>query len=374
MGHSFIVDTNREMFNELAAIDNINVDIIVPKYWKSNLIKKLAYVNNPKSDNNFKNVYPLNVFYQGNASFFIFSPFKLIKILNNKKYEQIFLAQETWSLSLLFLNICSLFTINRNTPIDLWVCQNIKKKKLYWMRFFERVNTYKVKNILHCCNEIRDVVKWKGIKNDCKYFPFSFNPEKYLENFRVENESSGITLGHLGRLSEEKGISQLLRTVAKIQEKNPDINFVIAGGGDLEDKVKKFCNNSPRRQFLGLLEHSQAHLFYRKIDIFLLTSQTRHFWKEQFGRVIIETAASGRSLVGSNSGAIPEVMSKLNMPFVYDEKSDEDLENKINLAIEELANKNYKTIQKRRHQLAMDLFSHKSVASLYHSYLGSEND
>ncbi len=365
------------MFNELGAMDNVTVDIVVPKNWKSNLIKSLKFSRNIDTDDHFRAIYPLDVFYQGNASFFIFSPLKLIQILKRTKYDRIFLAQETWSLSLLFLNICKFFTINKKTQIDLWVCQNIKKKHLYWMRFFERLNTYQVKNILHCCGEIRDVIKWKGIKNSCKYFPFSFNPTKYLENFElkinqaVKNE---ITLGHLGRLSEEKGITQLLSTVEELQKDNPNIKFIIGGGGELEEEVKNFCGQAPNRKFLGVLEHSKAHLFYRDIDIFLLTSQTRDFWKEQFGRVIIEAAASGCSFVGSNSGAIPEVMSKMELPFVYNESSDTDLKLKVNQAMSELSQDNYKDLQKRRHQMAMKSFSHKAVASLYYSYLDKSHD
>jgi glycosyltransferase involved in cell wall biosynthesis len=364
------------MFNELATISNTSVDIVVPKSWKSNLIKNLEYKKNINTDANFRAIYPLDVFYKGNASFFIFNILKLIKILRANKYDRIFLAQETWSLCLLFLNICKLFTVNRSTSIDLWVCQNIKKDHLYWMRFFERVNTYQVKNILHCCDEIRNVIRWKKITNNCLYFPFSFNPKKYLENYELKNKErkEDITLGHLGRLSEEKGISQLLKTVEELQQVNPNIKFVIAGGGVLENDVKSFCDQSPNRKFLGILEHSKAHLFYREIDVFLLTSQTRDFWKEQFGRVIIEAAASGCSFVGSNSGAIPEVMSKMELPFVYNESSDDDLKSKIDYAMKELQQDNYNQLQDKRHKLAMKNFSHKAVASLYHSYLDKNNE
>jgi hypothetical protein len=45
------------------------------------------------------------------------------------------------------------------------------------------------------------------------------------------------------------------------------------------------------------------------LDAFVLMSQTMRTWKEQFGRVIMEAQASGLSVIGSGSGAIPGVVA-----------------------------------------------------------------
>ncbi|MBZ0288634.1 MAG: glycosyltransferase, partial [Anaerolineae bacterium] len=44
------------------------------------------------------------------------------------------------------------------------------------------------------------------------------------------------------------------------------------------------------------------------LDVFVLPSLTRPNWKEQFGRVLVETMASGVPVIGSDSGAIPGVV------------------------------------------------------------------
>ena len=44
------------------------------------------------------------------------------------------------------------------------------------------------------------------------------------------------------------------------------------------------------------------------LDVFILPSRTTANWKEQFGRVIIEAHACGTPVIGSTSGAIPEVV------------------------------------------------------------------
>ncbi len=51
-------------------------------------------------------------------------------------------------------------------------------------------------------------------------------------------------------------------------------------------------------------------MFMNAIDVFVLPSRTTPRWKEQFGRVIIEAQACGTPVIGSDSGAIPEVVGK----------------------------------------------------------------
>jgi glycosyltransferase involved in cell wall biosynthesis len=51
------------------------------------------------------------------------------------------------------------------------------------------------------------------------------------------------------------------------------------------------------------------------IDALVLPSRTVPTWKEQFGRVIIEAHACGTPVIGSDSGAIPEVVGEGGVIF-----------------------------------------------------------
>jgi glycosyltransferase involved in cell wall biosynthesis len=49
--------------------------------------------------------------------------------------------------------------------------------------------------------------------------------------------------------------------------------------------------------------------------VLVLPSRTIARWKEQFGRVIIEAHACGTPVIGSDSGAIPEVIADAGLVF-----------------------------------------------------------
>ncbi len=53
----------------------------------------------------------------------------------------------------------------------------------------------------------------------------------------------------------------------------------------------------------------------RRLDVLVLPSSTTPVWKEQFGRVLVEAMACRVAVIGSDSGAIPEVVGGAGMIF-----------------------------------------------------------
>ena len=367
IGHSFIVDANRQLWNVLAQ-NGVTVDMVIPKCWRSNLISRISYSYNEVTDRDLNCVYALGTFFKGSGSFYFYNPFRLWWILVRNKYDGIILAQETWSLSLFQLRILRIFSGNKKTKLLLWVCQNIKKRFLYFMRFFERFNTSTVDIILGCCSEAKDVVRWKGISKVCKYFPFSFDSTAYKEVNRVV-ESDEIILGYMGRISEEKGIKLLIEAIELLREQKVKVRLVMAGAGPLVPYVREFLHID----YLGTIPHREAYKFYEKIDIFILPSQTRNFWKEQFGRVIIEAVASGKPVIGSTSGAIPEVMGKLSMPYLFTEDSVGELCAQVKKVLRDFASGKTYDIVKNAAIICEKLYSHRSVASRIQTYLTTDD-
>ena len=53
----------------------------------------------------------------------------------------------------------------------------------------------------------------------------------------------------------------------------------------------------------------------KSMDVLVLPSRSMPYWKEQFGRVLVEAMACGVPVIGSDSGAIPAVIGDAGLVF-----------------------------------------------------------
>ena len=125
-----------------------------------------------------------------------------------------------------------------------------------------------------------------------------------------------FTIGYFGRLVEEKGLTLLLRAAAAL----PDSNWrlLIVGGGPQHAELETLARQtgmSERVCLRDLVPSTEMPALYRELDALALPSLTRPNWKEQFGRVLIEAMSSGVPVVGSDSGAIPDVIGSAGLVF-----------------------------------------------------------
>ena len=118
-------------------------------------------------------------------------------------------------------------------------------------------------------------------------------------------------LGYFGRLVPEKGVDLLLRAahLAKLPVR-------IGGQGPEEQALRLQCDAlGVDARFEGFVPFEQRAKFYAGIDALVLPSRTQKDWKEQFGRVLAEAMACGVPCIGSDSGAIPEVIGEAGLVF-----------------------------------------------------------
>lgn len=124
-----------------------------------------------------------------------------------------------------------------------------------------------------------------------------------------------FTIGYIGRLVEEKGVFTLLEAVSGLAG---DWRLRFIGGGPLHDQLYAQAEQhgiSERVEFCGQVASTEMPAQYHTLDAFVLPSLTRPNWKEQFGRVLVEAMASGIPVIGSDSGAIPDVIGDAGLIF-----------------------------------------------------------
>jgi glycosyltransferase involved in cell wall biosynthesis len=117
-----------------------------------------------------------------------------------------------------------------------------------------------------------------------------------------------FTIGYIGRLVEEKGIHLLLQAASHL---TGDWRLRIVGSGPEKARLLALAeqlNISAKIEWIGWVASTDMPAQYHQLDVLVVPSLTRPNWKEQFGRVLVEAMASGIPVVGSDSGAIPDVI------------------------------------------------------------------
>lgn len=129
--------------------------------------------------------------------------------------------------------------------------------------------------------------------------------------------ADAFIVGYCGRLTEEKGLKELVRACDKLQ----NVHLAILGSGRLEPWLKEQQQSRTWLHLLPPRPHFEIPGFLRCLDIFVLASKPVRTmamcWEEQFGHVLIEAMACGVATLGSSSGAIPEVIGDAEAIFPH---------------------------------------------------------
>ena len=123
---------------------------------------------------------------------------------------------------------------------------------------------------------------------------------------------------YFGRFSREKGVATLLEVCRNL----PDIPFVFAGTGPLEDEIKDIPNITN----VGFKTGSDLVELVSKAKFTVYPSE----WYENCPFSVIESQIYGTPVIGADIGGIPELISKGVSGDFFKSGDAADLQNKLN--------------------------------------------
>jgi len=135
----------------------------------------------------------------------------------------------------------------------------------------------------------------------------------------LSTQYSVLQIGYVGRLVEEKGVHLLLEAAAKLPG---EWRLRIIGSGPMRDALQAQAANlniADRVEWVDWVASTDMPALYQTLDVLVIPSLTRPNWKEQFGRVIIEAMAAGVPVIGSDSGAIPDIIDDAGLVVPEDD-------------------------------------------------------
>ena len=208
----------------------------------------------------------------------------------------------------------------RQTPrIVVYVAENLWRLgyayKEHYARFQRRVLWTRYNGVVACATKslesIRSVGMPQSVPAQVAWLPHlppppAGNDERI--SFLPQKKEGEVFVGFVGRIMAGKGWRVLLAALAQLPE---NFQCLIAGTGEEEAELRLWCLLPALRSrvhYLGVLDKEKLWDFYRALGVFVLPSVTTPHWTEQFGAVLAEAMSCAVPVIGSSSGAIPEVV------------------------------------------------------------------
>jgi glycosyltransferase involved in cell wall biosynthesis len=169
-----------------------------------------------------------------------------------------------------------------------------------------------------------------AFKKSRKQLLYNIQPNLSSLEEKLEHEEASdrpIRFGFIARMQEEKGIEFLLRAMKKL--KNPSWELQIVGTGIasyVEDLQTRYAD--PRIVWLGFMPGLE---FYPLVDVIVVPS----LWPEPLPYVCVEALVSGKNILASRIGGMPELVSHATLYDCFTPSDEEDLLRALNRVLED---------------------------------------
>src|SRR5208337_3514624 len=108
-------------------------------------------------------------------------------------------------------------------------------------------------------------------------------------------------VGFVGRLTRDKGISELVRAYFRLREHFPELRLLLVGdleeGDPLPGKTRRYIQSEPGIIHTGFVQ--DPALYYHVMDVLALPS-----YREGFANAVLEAHAAGKPVVAARSTGV----------------------------------------------------------------------
>lgn len=153
----------------------------------------------------------------------------------------------------------------------------------------------------------------------------------------------------LGKVCEEKGLTNLFEAIRNLKSEMPELKLYIAGEGETEryQKLSSELGIEAHVEFLGWITGEEKENYLKKCSVFVLPS-----YSEGLPVSLLEAMSYGCACVATSVGSVPEVLISDKNGIMVAPKNTEELQSAIKkcmISVEtkrELGNQAIKTIEK----------------------------
>src|SRR5450432_219640 len=208
-----------------------------------------------------------------------------------------------------------------NLPLDIRSSYARRGYKGFPASVFKRVLLGRTRNLIQGVFTINRDGEQLWIRErfmNVVHMPLGFDPAYFhpdvvsRDSIRTDYNLTNTVIAYFGRITPEKGVHILIMALKDLKEfqwqlmmdafdesaseYNAEINQLIRQAGIRERTV--FINPS----------HFEISSYMNAADYIVVPSVTTTVWKEQYGRVAAEALGCGKTVIASDSGALPELL------------------------------------------------------------------
>jgi glycosyltransferase involved in cell wall biosynthesis len=311
IGHQFQVPTEGQAkAAALARFADLELHVLAPSLYREGEVRWRRPVLPVEPGYGFQ-VSPVGLPWGGPAKWYLQWYPKLSATLLALRPDVIDVWEEPWSL--LSAQVCRLRDrLLPDAKIISETEQNISKTLPPPFEWLRRFSLRKADFLIGRNAEALTVARAKGFRGPASVVGNGVDTELFSPAASGRQETRarerGFRIGYAGRLVEEKGLDVLVEAIGSLPAPR---TLVLSGQGPCLQRLLKL----PFVEWAGNLPREELPAFYRGLDALVLPSRTTSSWKEQFGRVLVEAQACGVPVIGSSSGAIPEVIGEAGLVF-----------------------------------------------------------
>lgn len=389
ISHAYVYAPYRAKIDALAEYTDLNITLITPEFGLEGGGQKVY--STPYEGKAYKHI-TLSGFFTGKLNFFVLKNLK--KTLQNLNPDIIMLEEEYWTqiaaqvsyVTKKFLPKTKLILLSQENICHIWESEAKSLYQKFRYASFHLLEKFIIPRLDGLVFQFPEVwqdfdqrmlaLKFKGLKGTFPQLGVDYDRfakpapaskiEDILNNLHIKAED--FVYGYIGRLTPEKGIEDMIYAFEGWNKPNTRVLIIGNGSEEYTNNLKTLIDNLNLNHIISIhpaIAFDDIPAYFQLLDISILLSHTTPIWKEQFGRVLVESMAAGTPVIGSDSGAIPLVVGETG--YIVPEKNIISIREALNNAY---TNKSkYIKLSKLAQVRAKKEFSYKAIAKKTYNFI-----
>jgi glycosyltransferase involved in cell wall biosynthesis len=307
-----IVGIYQSKLEEIAKFPNIDLKVLVPPSWRDK--QGETFLERTFMDGYDLTVTPIRF----NGSYHLHYYPQFAKHVADFQPDIIHIDEEPYNLAT-WLALRTAHKFKAKTIFFSW--QNIARRYPFPFHQMENAALNSVDYAIVGTESAAQVWRQKGFTGKLAVIPqFGVDPDLFQPPTNNPSPKTTLKIGYAGRLWIGKGVDLLINALNTIRHLNWHLELI--GSGPQESELIAQINRlnlTDRVTLTKWVPSVEMPRHFQKLDLLVIPSRTRDSWKEQYGRVIIEAMSTGLPIIGSDSGAIPDVIGDAGLIFPEDD-------------------------------------------------------